>query len=42
MVEISHSGGVSTRYAHMSKMGVKKGEYVNRGDVVGYVGSTRK
>lgn len=39
-VVISHSGGVSTLYAHMSSMAVSAGSTVNKGDVIGYVGST--
>ena len=29
-----------TLYAHMSKIAVKQGQKINRGDVIGYVGST--
>ena len=39
-VYVSHGYGISTRYGHMSKLAVKAGERVHRGDVVGYVGST--
>ena len=34
------SGGVQTRYAHMSRLNVVAGQRVRRGDVIGYVGST--
>ena len=37
---IDHGGGVSTLYAHMSKLIAKNGQYVNAGDVIGLVGST--
>jgi len=37
---IDHEYGYKTRYAHLSKFNVKKGQKVNRGDVIGYVGST--
>ena len=39
-VVISHSDGTSTLYAHMSSRAVSKGDVVNQGDVVGYVGTT--
>lgn len=39
-VVISHGGGVSTLYAHMSSMAVSAGSNVSKGDVIGYVGST--
>ena len=44
MVRINHGvydgGLLQTRYAHMSKLLVKKGENVYRGQVIGYMGST--
>lgn len=41
-IELSHSGGIMTRYGHMSKYKPKlgRGAKVKRGDVIGYVGST--
>ncbi len=39
-VRINHGYGYETRYAHMSKMLVKEGDYVKRGDVIGEVGSS--
>ncbi len=39
-VVISHGNGNSTLYAHMSSMAVSAGQTVNKGDVIGYVGST--
>jgi len=39
-VYISHGFGVNTRFGHMSKLTVKPGDRVHRGDVIGYVGST--
>jgi len=39
-VVLDHGYGYSTLYAHMSKFKVREGEKVNRGDVIGYVGST--
>jgi murein DD-endopeptidase MepM/ murein hydrolase activator NlpD len=40
MVLVQHRFGLSTRYGHMSKLAVTPGQVVNRGDVIGYVGST--
>lgn len=39
-VLIYHNGTYSTRYAHMSSMAVSYGEYVSKGQVIGYVGNT--
>ena len=39
-VSISHGGGNSTLYGHMSAIAVSAGQAVNKGDVIGYVGST--
>lgn len=39
-VEVSHSNGIITRYAHNSKLAVKSGQSVKRGDVIAYVGSS--
>ena len=40
VVYIEHGYGYKTVYAHMSKIGVKKGQTVKRGDIIGYVGNT--
>ncbi len=40
MVEIEHSNGFSTRYAHMSAILVSPGQSVTTGTVVGRVGTT--
>jgi murein DD-endopeptidase MepM/ murein hydrolase activator NlpD len=40
MVEIDHQNGLSTLYAHASRVAVKRGQRVRRGQVVGYVGRT--
>ncbi len=40
VVYIEHGYGYKTIYAHMSKIGVKKGQTVKRGDIIGYVGNT--
>ncbi len=39
-VQLSHSGGIGTGYAHMSRIAVDSGERVKRGQIIGYVGST--
>lgn len=41
-VVISHGYGYETLYGHMYRVKVKVGERVNRGEVIGYVGSTGK
>jgi murein DD-endopeptidase MepM/ murein hydrolase activator NlpD len=40
MVEIDHGDGLTTRYAHLSKISVKEGDVIERGGVVGKVGSS--
>lgn len=40
MVEIDHGGGLLTRYAHASKLVVKPGQVVKRGDKIAEVGTT--
>jgi murein DD-endopeptidase MepM/ murein hydrolase activator NlpD len=39
-VAIAHSGGLETKYGHMSRIAAYPGELVHRGDVIGYVGSS--
>jgi hypothetical protein len=39
-VEIQHSGGKSTLYAHMSKINVKVGDQVKKGDIIGLSGNS--
>lgn len=39
-VQISHGGGFSSLYLHLKKRAVKANEYVKKGQVIGYVGST--
>lgn len=39
-VKIKHNGMYSTQYLHMSKRAVKVGDFVEQGQVIGYVGST--
>jgi murein DD-endopeptidase MepM/ murein hydrolase activator NlpD len=39
-VGLDHGQGIGSVYIHMSKLGVKKGDIVKKGQVIGYVGST--
>lgn len=39
-VRLSHSGGISTGYAHMSRIIARPGQRVRQGELIGYVGST--
>ena len=39
-VSVEHGGQLQTRFAHMSKIAVKSGDTVRKGDIIGYVGST--
>ena len=40
LVAIYHSNGITTRFGHLSKIGVEVGQRVKRGDQIGNVGST--
>ena len=40
LVEIDHGNGFKTRYAHLNRAYVKKGEYVEQGDTIAEVGSS--
>ncbi len=39
-VRLNHAGNLATRYCHMSRIAVRNGQSVRRGQVIGYVGST--
>ncbi len=40
LVMIDHGMGVATLYSHLSSINVKKGDHVNRGDIIGRTGAT--
>ena len=40
LVLVKHSGGYTTAYAHAGRLIVSKGDFVARGQVIGYVGQT--
>lgn len=40
MVDIDHGNGIVTRYAHNSQLAVNSGDYVKKGQVISYMGST--
>lgn len=40
VVEINHGNGFVTRYAHLSRAMVKEGQRIERGEVLGHVGSS--
>lgn len=39
-VKLSHAAGLATGYGHMSRIAVRPGQRVSKGQVIGYVGST--
>jgi murein DD-endopeptidase MepM/ murein hydrolase activator NlpD len=40
LIVIQHGFGLTTRYGHLSAFGVKPGQSIRRGQVIGYVGAT--
>ncbi len=40
LIKISHGNGLETWYAHCSGYNVSTGDYVTRGDTIGYIGSS--
>lgn len=40
VVIIQHANGMATRYHHMSRIGVREGQHVGAGSVIGAIGST--
>ena len=39
-VRISHAGNLASGYGHMSRIAVRSGQRVRRGQIIGYIGST--
>ncbi|MGA2457387.1 MAG: M23 family metallopeptidase [Terriglobales bacterium] len=39
-IMVDHGHGISTRYGHLSSFAVTAGQYVHRGDTIGYVGTS--
>jgi murein DD-endopeptidase MepM/ murein hydrolase activator NlpD len=39
-IKLSHGGGMGTGYGHLSRIAVRPGQGVKRGQVIGYVGSS--
>ncbi len=40
MIEIDHGNGLTTRYGHLSRIGVSIGDTIQRGQAIGLIGST--
>ncbi len=40
VVKIQHAGGYISLYAHQSRIRVKRGQHVKKGQIIGYVGSS--
>ena len=40
VVKIKHAGGYISLYAHQSRIRVRRGQHVKKGQIIGYVGST--
>jgi murein DD-endopeptidase MepM/ murein hydrolase activator NlpD len=40
LIVLRHAFGLSTRYGHLSRFNVGVGQTIQRGDIIGYVGST--
>ena len=39
-IEVTHGGGIVTKFAHLQRFAVKPGQWVKRGEVIGYIGMT--
>lgn len=39
-IDLEHGKGMSTRYGHLSRIAVRAGDRVKKGEVIGYMGST--
>lgn len=40
MIEINHGNGLTTRYGHLAKIEIQAGDMVQRGQLIGFIGST--
>lgn len=40
MIEIDHGNGLTTRYGHLSKIEIQAGDVIQRGQLIGLIGST--
>ncbi|HRE16711.1 MAG TPA: M23 family metallopeptidase [Rhodocyclaceae bacterium] len=40
MIDVDHGDGLTSRYAHLSRMDVKEGQMIKRGERIGAVGTT--
>ena len=40
LVVLDHGDGLTTRYGHMARFNVQKGDQVQKGDIIGFVGNT--
>lgn len=40
LIEIDHGNGLTTRYGHLSRIEVKQGDTIQRGQLIGLIGST--
>ena len=40
LIEVNHGNGLTTRYGHLSKVGVQIGDTIQRGQLIGLIGST--
>jgi murein DD-endopeptidase MepM/ murein hydrolase activator NlpD len=40
MIEVQHGSGIATRYAHLSRVRVRPGDRIRRGELIGHMGST--
>ena len=40
LIEVDHGNGLTTRYGHLSKIGVQIGDAIQRGQLIGLIGST--
>jgi murein DD-endopeptidase MepM/ murein hydrolase activator NlpD len=39
-IQVEHGGELETRFAHLSRLNVAAGQFVKKGDLIGFIGST--